>query len=109
MSPPKLTSYGLDPLRLDWSARSAEAAPSRRARGGAEGWLVAVFVRFSGTPGLFDMTPTRADGEPPTADWRRSTTAVWTTEVASDKNAPISIARPPTLGGQGVADGQGAN
>jgi hypothetical protein len=57
--------YRLDTLQVDWGACTTEPAPSRTADHGAPGSMVAVFVPFSGTPGLFDMTPTQRQGEPP--------------------------------------------
>jgi len=57
--------YRLDTLQLGWGACTTEPAPSRTADHGAPESMVAVFVPFSGTPGLFDMTPTQRQGEPP--------------------------------------------
>lgn len=55
-------TYGIDPLRLDWD--SPNALPSD------DGATVCVFVPFWGPAGLFDMRPSREDGELPTG-WVR--------------------------------------
>ena len=55
-------TYGIDPLRLDWD--SCNALPSD------DGATVCVFVPFLGPAGLFDMRPSRGEGEHPTG-WVR--------------------------------------
>lgn len=57
-----LETYRFRSLRIYWDARSAEPGP---VVGNNAGSLIRVFVPFSGTPGLFDMTPTRRGAEPP--------------------------------------------
>lgn len=53
----------IDPLRLEWDARTAIASD--------DGATVRLIVPFSGASGLFDMRPTRDDGEHPTG-WARA-------------------------------------
>jgi hypothetical protein len=55
-------TYRIDPLRVEWEART-----SRASDGGSSVWL---FVPFLGAAGLFDMRPTRDEGEHPTG-WVR--------------------------------------
>lgn len=50
-------TYRIDPLRIEWDARTALASDDRST--------VRVFVPFLGAAGLFDMRPTRDDGEHP--------------------------------------------
>lgn len=57
-----VNTYRFDPLHLEWDDPS-----SCPGDGGA---TIQVFVRFTGAPGLFGMTPTRTDGPHPTG-WVR--------------------------------------
>lgn len=55
-------TYRIDPLRIEWDAVTALASDDHST--------VRVFVPFVGAAGLFDLRPTRDDGERPTG-WVR--------------------------------------
>lgn len=62
-----LEAYRIRALRLYWNERSTEPGAVAGDGGGTAGSAISVFVPFSGSPGLFDLTPTQHGAEPPWA------------------------------------------